>query len=194
MRISIRKMAVAGVLGAVSIVMGTVPWLGFIPVPTPAGSATIMHIPAVLGGIAAGPAVGMFVGLIFGLISWMRAGTALFVDPLVAIVPRLFIGVTAAYTFSALHRLGLTPALAVSAVVGTLTNTVLVLGMAVLRGYLPASAALTVGVTHGIPEIVVAGILVTVVGLGLARAGYLALARGVAGDVAGPPRASRKAV
>jgi uncharacterized membrane protein len=54
-------------------------------------------------------------------------------------------------------------AISVAAAVGTLTNTVLVLTMAVVRGYLSADVALGVGVTHGIPEVVVAVIITVAV-------------------------------
>lgn len=50
-------------------------------------------------------------------------------------------------------------ALVATAVVDTLTNTVGVLAMAVLRGYMAPGVAWTVGLTHGLPEIVVAAIL-----------------------------------
>ncbi len=100
MRIAVRQLVVGAILGALSIVLSMTP-IGFIPVPTPAGAATTMHIPAILGGILEGPVVGAFVGLIFGLTSYLRAGTAAFADPLVAVVPRIFIGVVAYYAFRA---------------------------------------------------------------------------------------------
>jgi uncharacterized membrane protein len=52
-------------------------------------------------------------------------------------------------------------ALSLAAVVGTLTNTGLVLGALVARSYLPAGVALTVGVANG-PAEMVAAILITV--------------------------------
>jgi uncharacterized membrane protein len=52
-------------------------------------------------------------------------------------------------------------ALSLSAVGGTLTNTALVLGALVLRAYIPAGVALTVGVTNG-PAEMVAATLITV--------------------------------
>jgi uncharacterized membrane protein len=173
MKLTVRKMAVAGVLGAVSLVMGFVPWLGLIPVPTPAQHATILHVPAILAGMAEGPVVGLVVGLIFGIISLTRATIPAFADPLVAVLPRLFIGVLAAYTFAGVRRFGLQPALIAAGVVGTLTNTVLVLSMMVLRGYLPASAALGVGLLHGLPEVVVAALICSAVGTALSRAGLI---------------------
>ncbi|MCK5768367.1 MAG: ECF transporter S component, partial [Candidatus Atribacteria bacterium] len=53
-KLTTRQMAISGMLGAIAILLG-ITRLGFIPVPTPAGNATIMHIPAILGGIIEGP-------------------------------------------------------------------------------------------------------------------------------------------
>jgi uncharacterized membrane protein len=162
----VRKIVIAGVLSAISMLLG---WtrLGFIPVPTAAGNATIMHVPAIIGGIMEGPVVGAIVGTLFGVFSFIQAEVPMFKDPLVAILPRIFIGVTAAWTYAALRRLNEYVALVAAATVGTLTNTVLVLAMGVLRGYMAPGVALVVGVTHGIPEIIVAVIItVAVVGPG----------------------------
>ncbi|MCG0275780.1 MAG: ECF transporter S component [Thermosediminibacteraceae bacterium] len=152
----VRSLAVAGVLGAISIVLGMTP-LGFIPVPTAAGSATIMHIPAVLAGLLEGPITGGLVGLIFGLHSFIRMGSPLFADPVIAVLPRIMIGVVAHYSFR------LTGSVAVAAALGTLTNTVGVLGLAVLRGYIAVPVAWGIAVTHGLPEVVVAVLLTTLV-------------------------------
>lgn len=176
MNLSIRKIVMSGILGAVSILLG-ITGLGFIPVPTPAGHATIMHVPAILGGVLEGPVVGMLAGAIFGIFSFLRATSPLFTDPLVAIFPRLFIGVTAYYAYIATKRINPTLAYVVAGAVGTATNTILVLGMATIRGFLPASVALSVGVLHGVPEVVVAAILLVVLGKGIERV------RGVQGDV-----------
>lgn len=168
MNLSIRKIVMSGILGAISILLG-VTGLGFIPVPTPAGHATIMHIPAILGGVLEGPVVGLLTGLIFGIFSFLRATSPLFTDPLVAIFPRLFIGVTAYFTFAATKRFNPILAYVLAGVVGTATNTILVLGMATIRGFLPGSVAVTVGITHGVPEIIVAAILVVVLCKGVER-------------------------
>jgi uncharacterized membrane protein len=159
---SVRKIVIAGVLSAIAILLG---WtrLGFIPVPTAAGNATIMHVPAIVGGIMEGWMVGGIVGTIFGLFSFINATVPLFKDPLVAILPRIFIGITAYLAYAGLRRINTYLALVVAAVVGTLTNTVLVLGMAVLRGYMAAGVAVGVAVTHGIPEIIVAAIITVAV-------------------------------
>ncbi|MFA5576416.1 MAG: ECF transporter S component [Tissierellaceae bacterium] len=105
----LRKMVITGVLGAVSIVLGMTP-IGFIPIgPT---RATIMHIPVIIGALMEGPLVGGLIGLIFGLFSIYQALTnptpvsAVFLNPLVSIVPRILIGIVAYYVYSGLRKLG----------------------------------------------------------------------------------------
>ncbi|MGO1469217.1 MAG: ECF transporter S component [Tissierella sp.] len=107
--LNIRRLTIIGVLGAISVILGMTP-LGFIPVgPT---RATIMHIPVLIGAIMEGPIIGGFVGLIFGLFSIFQAITAptpvsfVFYNPLVSILPRVLIGITTYYTYSALRKLG----------------------------------------------------------------------------------------
>jgi len=158
---SVRKIVVSGVLAAIAILLG---WtrLGFIPVPTLAGNATIMHVPAIIGGVMEGWLVGGLVGTIFGLFSFLQATTPLFKDPLVAILPRIFIGITSYFAYVGLKRFNEYAALIVAAVVGTLTNTVLVLGMAVIRGYLPMAAIPPI-VPQAIAEVIIATIITVAV-------------------------------
>lgn len=155
MKISVRDTVVGGVLGGVSIFLA-VTRLGMIPMPTGI-NATIMHIPAILGGMMEGPVAGTLVGLVFGLYSFLQSG-GFFVDPLVSILPRLLIGPVAAWVYRATGMAWL------AALAGTLINTVGVLGMAAMRGYLPWKAAGVIAVTHGITEIILAVILVVVIG------------------------------
>jgi len=158
---SVRKIVVSGVLAAIAILLG---WtrLGFIPVPTLAGNATIMHVPAIIGGVMEGWLVGGIVGTIFGLFSFLQATTPLFKDPLVAILPRIFIGITAYFTYAGLKKVNEYVALITAAVVGTLTNTVLVLGMAVIRGYLPLAAIPPI-IPQAIAEVIIAAIITVAV-------------------------------
>jgi uncharacterized membrane protein len=53
--------------------------------------------------------------------------------------------------------------LTLAAVVGTLTNTVLVLSALVVRGYIPGSVAWTVGTANGPPEMVAAAVITVAV-------------------------------
>lgn len=162
--VRVRRIVVAGILVAITVLLGVLPVGGFIPFPTGV-NATTLHIPAIIGGILEGWPVGALIGLCFGLFSFLRSPTPLFKDPLVAIIPRLFIGVTAYFAYAGLKRFNEILATALGAAVGTATNTILVLSTAVLRGYMGIPLAATVAVTHGIPEIIVAVVItVAVVG------------------------------
>ncbi len=99
---AIRRVITAGLLIAITLLLALTP-VGFIPVPTPAGSATIAHIPAIIGGILEGPLVGLIVSLGFGFASFISPLVPI-KDPLVIIFPRLLIGVTAAWVYHALRR------------------------------------------------------------------------------------------
>jgi len=168
MSLSVRKIVISGILGAISILLG-VTRLGFIPVPTPAGHATIMHIPAILGGVLEGPVVGLITGAIFGLFSFLQPGAPFFADPLVSIFPRLFIGVIAYLVYFATKKINTILACVLAGAVGSATNTVLVLGMATLRGYLPLEISVSIGVLHGVPELIAAAILTVILVKGIRR-------------------------
>ena len=157
MKISVRKTAVCGMLGGLAIFLG-VSGLGFIPVPTPAQHATIMHVPVIIGAVFEGPWAATFIGAIFGLYSFLNASSPYFADPLVSILPRLLIGFVAYGAYILLGRGKV--AVAGAAIAGTVANTVFVMGMITLRGYLPWKVALAVGLTNGIPEVVVAVLVV----------------------------------
>jgi uncharacterized membrane protein len=164
-----RKIVVTGVLGAIAVILGWTHW-GFIPW-FGGVSLTIMHVPVIIGAILEGPIVGVAIGLIFGLFSMLQAaiapsspGDVIFTNPLLAVLPRLFIGPVAWLVWSALKRW---PAvgLIVSGVAGSLTNSVLVLGMIGVLEFYPwpvvgaafvANAPLEAGISALITLVVVA--------------------------------------
>lgn len=162
-----RKIAITGVLGAISIVLGLTR-LGFIPWFSGA-SLTVMHIPAIIGAIIEGPFVGAAIGLIFGLFSMLQAAIAptgptdvWFTNPFLAVLPRLLIGPAAYYVWKALSRLQV-PALIVAGIAGSLTNTVLVLGMIGVLGYLPWAILPGIVLANGLPEAAASALLTLVV-------------------------------
>ena len=167
------RIAIAGVLAAITIILGVVPGIGFIPLPNAIGSATTEHIPTILGGIIAGPIVGIICGLIFGILSFFRATVPFFKDPTVAIIPRLFIGLTAWATFAALRRTNRDLAAATAGFVGSATNTILVVAALIIRGYFPAKVIIPLVLVQSIFEAVIAAILIVI----LARVFYIIEAR-----------------
>ena len=166
-----RKLVSAGMLSAISIILGMTP-LGIIPIGPL--SATTMHLPVIIGAVLEGPVVGLIIGAIFGGFSLYQAASGgsvlapLFMNPLVSILPRLLIGPCA-------QKLTKKRALSAgcAAVAGTLTNTVGVMGFiyilyaqqyAAAMGLDPATvgaAILSASALNGIPECAVA-VIVTV--------------------------------
>ncbi len=171
-----RRLVLIGALGGISIFLG-VSGLGLIRLPI--FSLTIMHIPVIIGALLEGPVVGISVGLIFGLFSMYQNITApgltsfIFWHPIVALIPRMLIGIVAYYSFklfkSKIKNTGVCAGIA--AVLGTLTNTIGVLGLTYIL-YLDqyaqareisreavAGTLLTVGLTNGIPEAIVSALI-----------------------------------
>lgn len=167
-----RQVVVAGVVGGVALFLGATR-LGLIPVPIPLiGNATIMHIPAIVGGVLEGPIVGILAGLIFGIFSFLYAESPVFANPIVAILPRLLIGVVAWAVFVGLRRFSVDLASVAAGLLGSLANTVGVLGLAVLFGLLPLSIVPVV-LPQAIAEAVLAAVVTVVVvrGVMLFRSG-----------------------
>ncbi len=167
-----RQVVVAGVVGGVALFLGATR-LGLIPVPIPLiGNATIMHIPAIVGGVLEGPVVGILAGLIFGIFSFLYAESPVFANPLVAILPRLLIGVVAWAVFVGLRRFSVDLASVAAGLFGSLANTVGVLTLAVLFGLLPLSIVPVI-LPQAIAEAVLAAVVTVVVvrGVMLFRSG-----------------------
>jgi len=162
-----RKIVVTGIMGAIAIFLGLTRW-GFIPWVAGA-SLTIMHVPVIIGAILEGPVVGLLIGLIFGLFSLIQAAVApngpvdiWFTNPLLSVLPRLFIGPLAWLVWRALRQWPVI-GLIISGIAGSLTNTVLVLGMIGVLGFLPWAALAPIVVANGLPEAGLSALLVLIV-------------------------------
>jgi len=184
-RLSTYDLAVAGVFGALAIVLAFTP-LGLIPVPNISGSATSLHLPAIVAGILAGPIVGALVGLVLAIASWSLysatfitlANGNLLVALLAAFLPRILIGVLAYFAYRPLRRW---PALAagVAGVIGSLTNTVGVLGILYALGTFPAELLVPI-LSMNVPIEIALALIITipvVVALRAVGKGRLAAAR-----------------
>jgi uncharacterized membrane protein len=169
--LDVRQIVIAGILGGIAIFLGATQ-LGFIPVPNVSGRATILHIPAIVGGALEGPVVGALAGLIFGIFSWLDPIVPPLRNPLVSILPRIPIGIVSWFVFVSLRRTSVDLASVVAGLLGSFTNTVGVVGMAVLLGYFPFAVFLVV-LPQAIAEAVLAAVvtLVVVRGVMLFRSG-----------------------
>lgn len=175
LRVTTRDLAVAGVFGALAIVLSFTP-LGYPPVPNPTEAATSLHLPAIIAGILAGPIVGGLVGLVLAVSSWIRFGGAfmtfsggnLLVALLAAFVPRILIGIVAYFVYRPLRRW---PALAagLAGLAGTLTNTIGVLGTMIWLGTMPA-ALLAPVFAMNVPIEIILALVVTIPAVAALRA------------------------
>ncbi len=171
--LSIREMTTVSILGAIIFVMGWTP-IGMIPL-TPLLSVTIIHIPVIIGALVIGPKAGLILGLVMGLTSLSRAWIApqsplnlVFMNPVIAIVPRLFIGIAAYFVYHLMRKFVKSQMvnLTVASMAGSLTNTVLTLGTIffmrnghtfVFEGMSTTVSTVLLSsiiVTNGIPEVI----------------------------------------
>lgn len=157
---STRNIAMMGLLIAIQLVLTFTP-LGFIQ--TPVIKATTLHIPVIIAGVLLGPLAGGICGAVMGIMSIYTNSVAPtltsfvftpfyslpnyegnFWSIVVAIVPRICIGVFAAYTFRFFRKLikkSDLPAFLIAGLVGSMTNTILVmLGIYVFFGESYAAA------------------------------------------------------
>lgn len=164
--------------------------LGFI-------NGTTLHVPVIIGAILLGPKAGAFLGGVFGLISLLtntfRPTLASFAfspfysvaeasgniwSLVICFVPRILVGIVAAYVFIWISKLDKSKIIACAAagLLGSLTNTVLVMGgiyiffgqewqalkNIVFEGFF-AFIGMMVG-TAGIPEALGATLLTVLIG------------------------------
>ena len=172
------RIAILGILSASIIVQTFVPFLGNIPIPPL--NPTIIHITVIVAAFVLSTKDGMLVGLVWGLARMVKAYTLpaspldllLWTNPVIAVVPRVMVGLVAGLVFHAfLKRKQEKVGMVTAAVLGSLTNTVLVLGFIALFYGNEYATALNVDpsnllkvlagivATNGIGEAVAAGLI-----------------------------------
>ena len=193
-KMDVRLLAQMALLTALMLVMAFTP-LGYIPLPFM--NATTMHIPVIIGACLLGPKMGAVLGGLFGLTSVFKATitpniTSFVFTPfyslnpqfsgswkslIVAIVPRILIGLLAGLAYQALRKAvhNETVSLAISGFIGSMVNTIGVMGLIyLLFGDQYAAAGgvepdLLLGVImgvvgmNGMPEALIAAVLTAAV-------------------------------
>lgn len=183
---NVRQLVMVAMLSSISIFLG-VSGMGFIVLP--AFKLTIMHIPVIIGAIIEGPAVGALVGLIFGLFSMYQNFTVpgptsfIFWNPIIALVPRILIGIVAYYVYTFLKNKikNYSLTIGISAIFATAINTIGVLGMAYffymeqyaealgISTSLVGGTLLGVGLTNGVPEAILCALVTIPIIKGIKR-------------------------
>lgn len=158
MKISTRQMALIGILSAVTGVLA-ITGLGNFAVPNVSGAMTIMHIPTILAGALGGTVVGAFTGLIFGATSFYYFGYTVGYNVIVIFLPRILIGVFSALVFKLLSKKNVYFAGAVAGFVGTVTNTVGVIGLILIFNIFPLAAMIPILALNFPIELVIGTVL-----------------------------------
>lgn len=180
------QMTIIAMLVAILIIQTFVPILGYIPLGPI--DVTIVHITVILAAVLFGSRTGLLIGMSWGILSMVRAYiqptpfNIVFLNPLISVVPRLLVGLISGLLFSWLSKKTTSRWIySVTALVGTVLNTVLVLGGIYLfagETYanalgIPVSALLgalgAVIATNGIIEIIASMIILPVVAIPLGR-------------------------
>lgn len=142
-----KALTLLSVLAAIEVILSSFTPLGFIPLG--GINATTIHIPVIIGAIFLGPVAGGILGGVFGILSvitntirpnitsfvfspfiTMSDTSGNFSSLLIAIVPRVMMGVIAYYTYKQVNKVLKNKILAYSCagIVGSLVNTILVMG------------------------------------------------------------------
>jgi uncharacterized membrane protein len=131
-------------LSAIIILMAFTP-LGYFKYAPLGLSITLLTIPVVIGAIMMGPLEGAILGAVFGITSFIQCfgldpfGAGLLaINPVLTFIlclfPRILIGFISGYAFKALEKIRVKQALSygLSAIVGSLTNTIFFIGFLIL--------------------------------------------------------------
>lgn len=192
-------MVQVALFAALIIIMAFTPFLGYIPLGFT--RATIIHIPVIIGSILLGPKKGAVFGGIFGLTSFINntmnpTVTSFVFTPfyslgemqggigsiIICFLPRILVGVVPYFVFRGLYKeiksksSGMVVSLGIAGLVGSLTNTLLVMNLIFVffrDAYAAANGVaanavygfiLSVIAMNGIPEAIVAAVIVAIVG------------------------------
>lgn len=191
-----RKLILTSLFSGIIILLNFSP-IGYIQLPLV--KATIIHVPVIIGSILLGPKIGASLGIVFGLTSlynntFMPTVLSFAFSPLIPLpgrssgslialiitfLPRILVGIFPYYVFKWLNQLlkgkYKVLSLGISGIIGSMTNTVLVMHLIYYlfrdsygQAYNIAISAvyktlLAMVFTNGIPEAIVAAIITAAV-------------------------------
>lgn len=188
------NLTVLSILAALTFILGLTP-IGYIPI-SPVLKITILCVPVLIGTLLLGLKSGLILGFIFGVTSFIQVFMGnplgqmlLSMSPLklvaVIFIPRLIVPITAYAVQNAISKIGNKKisekiGYLISALTGSLTNTVLFLGMMYVL-FLPQAEVIAqafgvakegllgavslIVLTNGVPEAIAAAIIVPTVSI-----------------------------
>lgn len=187
-RRKLRHNTLLAIFGTIIIIQNLVPVLGNIPLGPL--SITLIHITVIVAAIVLGPLQGMVVGGIWGGITFIRAfiwptsplAVICFTNPIISVLPRVLVGAVAGYAYLNLKQhWSAKGSMVIASIVGSFTNTFLVLGGIYLFYHNQAPRLYSVDVQHllpyllgvvgtnGIPEMILAAVIVPLIASALLK-------------------------
>lgn len=198
---SMKDLVLTSLFAAIIFIMAFSP-LGYIPIGVI--RATIVQIPVILGALFCGPKKGAFLGFVFGLTSClgstiMPSITSFIFSPVVAASqvgaigaaystlicfgPRILVGILPYFVYKGLSKLckHRTMSLVITGVMGSLTNTIFVMGLIfflyrdLYAEAMGVSATAILGIiatticVNGVLEAILSGVIVSAVAAVLVR-------------------------
>ncbi|KRL61819.1 ECF transporter S component [Latilactobacillus fuchuensis] len=133
------RMSILAVLTALLLIQGFVPMVGNLTLIPGLPAITTIHLTVIIGAIILGPRDGAILGTIWGITSLIRAyvmptdplAILIFRNPIIAILPRLLVGLIAGSLAVKLPKAPTKKTLMVGliAIISTMVNTGLVIGL-----------------------------------------------------------------
>lgn len=197
-------MVQTALFAALIIIMAFTPFLGYIPLGFT--RATIIHIPVIIGALLLGPKKGAFLGFVFGMTSFINntinpTATSFVFSPfyslgeieggfgsiIICFIPRILVGVVPYYVYRFMRKItdqwksSMTVSLGVAGILGSLTNTILVMSLILLffkDAYAAANGVASTAVygfilsiigINGVPEAIVAAVITAFTGRALLK-------------------------
>lgn len=161
------RLVLISIFTAIIVLQNFIPFLGYIYVGP--FSLTLIHITVIIIAITLGPLDGAIIGGVWGLITFIRAfvfpsspiAPLLFTNPLISVLPRILIGVVAGYAYLGFRKLKVFDmgSMSLAALLGAMTNTVLVLGLTYVFYRVPYANFLNMDVTKVLPYLL--GVVMT---------------------------------
>ncbi len=128
--LNIKTLTLTAIFIALITVMTFVPYTGYIKLGPI--EITTLHIPVIIGAVILGKEGGFLLGTVWGVLCVIKAlatGDPIFINPLISLVPRMIDGFVVGLVADLFRgRIDHKAYSIVCGVVGSLTNTVLVLG------------------------------------------------------------------
>ncbi|HJF53525.1 MAG TPA: ECF transporter S component [Limosilactobacillus coleohominis] len=170
------------------VLQDLLPFIGNLPI----GPLSITTLPITVAVVAVlfGPLDGAVVGGAWGVLTWIRAfvypssplAPLIFTNPLIAVLPRIMVGIVAGYVFKIVRPRSGRIATSLSGALASLTNSMLVLGGIYLFANTPAVAAgyhvhqsglinalaIILG-TNGVVELIITAVVTPLIALPLLR-------------------------